>query len=44
MVLLETQGASSTARKREALLLFNKLKLILGPNFTRTHVQNRAFS
>lgn len=44
MVLLETQGASSTARKRDALLLFNKLKLILGPNFTRTHVQNRAFS
>ena len=34
MALLETQGSSSTARKREALLLFNKLKLILGPKFT----------
>lgn len=34
MALLEIQGASSTARKREAFLLFNKLKLILGPNFT----------
>ena len=34
MVVLETQGSSPTARKREALLLFNKLKLILDPNFT----------
>ena len=34
MALLETQGASPTARKCEALLLFNKLKLILGQNFT----------
>lgn len=33
MVLFEKQGVSSTARKREGLLLFNKLKLILGPNF-----------
>lgn len=34
MALLEKHGANPTARKREALLLFNKLKLILGPNFT----------
>lgn len=34
MALFEKQGASPTARKREAPLLFNKLKLILGPNFT----------